>query len=263
MTCLSVPIKWSWPFFSQSVSTDQFCIFYSKCILDLSSAICPGSGHYQLSLKTPSCMVFASVSHLFSAEHSQCYLPKFVFCSGSLLWLLQGFLGLTNEVWFFQKDAQSSLLVSEILPRFLSPPTICGFQEGCFLWWTTRDIWEWVTSSNGCRHSISSLHSICAHGDQYPGLLGWRGLPGCLTSVIMLDKPGSNWNKLVTLFAMNCWLLWCLLARWRIVRARSLCFSHTFISGPTTPPGFRRYLVNLCCMHSWGDGWVDDWRDKC
>lgn len=34
------PLRRSWPFFSQSVSTDQFCIFYSKCILALPSA-CP------------------------------------------------------------------------------------------------------------------------------------------------------------------------------------------------------------------------------
>lgn len=42
---------------------------------------------------------------------------------------------------------------------------------------------------------------------QCPGLLGWRGLPGCWISVIMLDKPGPNWNKLVILFAIDCWLL--------------------------------------------------------
>lgn len=110
-----------------------------------------------------------------------------------------------------------------------SVPTICGFQECCFLWWATWDIWEWAMSSTGCSHGISSLHSICAHGDQYPGLLGQRGLPGCWISVIMLDKPGSNWNKLATLFAMDCWLLWWLLARWKIVRARSLVsLSHLY-----------------------------------
>lgn len=101
-------------FISQLVQSNSVYSTPSKSWICPLPVLCPGPGpgHYQLSLRTPSHVVFASASHLFSAEHGQCYLPKFVFGPGSLLWLLQGFLGLTKEVWFFQKDAQSSLMVS-------------------------------------------------------------------------------------------------------------------------------------------------------
>lgn len=96
----------------------------------------------------------------------------------------------------FQRDAWSSLLVSENLSRFRSPPPVV-FRSAA----SSGEPPLTFESRSGLQLDAAMVSDLFILSvfmmASCPGLLGLSSLPGCWISVILLDKSGQteiNWS---------------------------------------------------------------------